>query len=216
MKKIFFFGLLISGLSFASSNIIEFRAGVSPSPKFEVSPSKKAKTSYEIAAEYRYLLTNNTEIGAGIAYQNHGKLKKFTDIEDTNLKVDVMDTKLYDSVPIYFTTRYNFKNDTAVTPYVKANIGYSINVNDKNSSHYETISKNTGTVLDSGELKKCSAKNGMYYAVGAGVQYKGFVVDLSYQVNTAKMEGTRYDGRKDSGNANNRRVTLGFGYQFGF
>ena len=99
---------------------------------------------------------------------------------------------------------------------MKANIGYSINVNDKNSSYYETIPKNTGTVLDSGELKKYSAKNGMYYAVGAGVQYKGFVVDLSYQVNTAKMEGTRYDGRKDSGNADNRRVTLGFGYQFGF
>ncbi|BBM51494.1 hypothetical protein JMUB3935_0461 [Leptotrichia trevisanii] len=216
MKKVFLFGVLISSLSFANSNIIEFRAGVSPSSKFEVSPSKKAKTSYEISTEYRYLLTNNTEIGAGIAYQNHGKLKKFTDIEDTNLKVNVMDTKLYNSIPIYFTTRYNFKNETAVTPYIKANIGYSINVNNKNSSHYETIAKNTGTVLDSGELKKYSAKNGMYYAVGAGIQYKGFVADLSYQVNAAKIEGTRYDGRKDSGNANNRRVTLGFGYQFGF
>ena len=216
MKKMFFFGLLISSLSFAGNNAIELRAGVSPSPKFEVSPSKKAKTSYEISAEYRYLLTNNTEIGAGIAYQNHGKSKKFTDIEDTNLKVDVMDTKLYDSIPIYFTARYNFKNETAVTPYIKANIGYSINVNNKNSSHYETVSKNTGAVLDSGELKRYNAKNGMYYAVGAGIQYKGFVADLSYQVNTAKIEGTRYDGRKDNGNANNRRITLGFGYQFGF
>lgn len=89
MKKIIFLGLLISGFSFASSNIIEFRAGVSSFPKFEVSPSKKAKTSYEIAAEYRYLLTNNAKIGVGIAYQNHRKLKKFTNIEDISLKVDV-------------------------------------------------------------------------------------------------------------------------------
>ena len=182
MKKLFLFGILISSLSFANSNIIEFRAGVSPSSKFEVSPSKKAKTSYEISTEYRYLLTNNTEIGAGIAYQNHGKLKKFTDIEDANLKVNVMDTKLYNSIPIYFTTRYNFKNDSEVTPYV--------------------------IVLDSGDLKKYNAKNGMYYAIGAGIQYKGFVADLSYQVNTAKIEGTRYDGRKDNVNANNRRITL--------
>ncbi len=46
--------------------------------------------------------------------------------------------------------------------------------------------------------------------------YRGFNIDLSYQVNSADMKGTRYDGRTDSGSADNRRITLGFGYQFGF
>jgi len=174
-----------------------------------------AKFSYELGAEYRYLVTNNTEIGAGLSYQNHGKLKKFTDVEDNNLKVEVSDTKLYDSVPLYLTAKYNFRNDSDIVPYVKADLGYSFNINGKNSSQYKTYSKATGAVLDEGKLKDFKAENGVYYSVGAGVVYKGFTTGLSYQVNTAKIEGTRYDGLKDKGSANFRRFTLSFGYQFG-
>ena len=71
-------------------------------------------------------------------------------------------------------------------------------------------------VLDSGTLKDLKVKNGMYYSVGTGVTYKGFVVGLAYQVNTAKIKGTRYDGAKDSGSANFRRFTVNLGYQFTF
>ena len=59
--------IFLSALTaYAEGNIIEFRAGFSPSPKFDVTPSKKAKPSFEIGAEYRYAVTNNTEIGGGI------------------------------------------------------------------------------------------------------------------------------------------------------
>ena len=208
--------IFLSALTaYAEGNIVEFRAGFSPSPKFDVTPSKKAKPSFEIGAEYRYAVTNNTEIGGGIAYQNHGKLKKFTDIEDSFLRVEVQDTKLYNSVPLYLTAKYNFRNDSDFLPYIKANLGYSFNSGSK-SSNYKTYSKVTGAVLDEGKLKDFSVDDGIYYAVGAGMTYRGFNIDLSYQVNSADMKGTRYDGRTDSGRANNRRITLGFGYQFGF
>ena len=210
-------GFLTLGTSvFATDNIVEFKTGLSPVPRYDVTPSKKAKFSYEIGAEYRYLVTENTELGAGIAYQSHGKLKEFTDVEDKNLRVGVEPFKLYDSVPLYATVKYNFRNDSAITPYVKADLGYSFNVNGNNKSEYKTYSKTTGAVLDSGTLKELKAKNGMYYSVGTGIEYKGFVLGLAYQVNTAKIEGKRYDGTKDSGSANFRRFTVNLGYQFTF
>lgn len=203
-------------MSYAQNNVIEIRGGFSPAPKFDVNPSKKEKPSYELGAEYRYRITENTEIGGGIAYQKHGKLKRFTDIETSTLRVDVLDTELYDSVPLYATVRYNFRNTTGVTPYVKANIGYSFNINNKNHTTYETYSQTTGMLVDSGKLKDMEAENGMYYSIGAGFEYKGFTADLSHQVNKADLKAVRYDGARDSGTADNRRITLGIGYQFGF
>ncbi len=219
MKKRIFMLLslmTIGALSFGKENVVEVRAGISPATKFDVEPSKKAKTSFEVGAEYRYLVTENVELGGGIAYQKHGKLKRFSDVSNSLLKVDVSDTQLYDSIPLYATVKYNFRNDSEFTPYIKANLGYSMNVNGENNSHYETYSKVTGAMLDSGKLKDLKAKNGMYYAIGAGVEYRGFTADISYQINTAKIDGVRYDGQTDSGKADNRRVTLGIGYQMGF
>lgn len=216
-KTLTFLGLLaLSMTAFGNNNIIEFKAGLSPAPKFDVTPSKKSKTSYELGAEYRYLITENTEIGAGIVYQSHGRLKKFTDVEDDTLKVEVTDTKLYDSLPLYVTVKYNFRNTSNFTPYVKANLGYSLNINSSNHNEYKTYSKATGALVDEGKLKDFKADNGIYYSLGTGLSYKGFITELSYQVNTAKIEGTRYDGKKDRGSANNRRFTLSFGYQLGF
>ena len=208
--------LTLSTAAFAENNIMEFKAGLSPAPKFDVTPSKKAKFSYELGAEYRYLVTENTELGVGLAYQKHGKLKKFTDVEDNSLRVEVDSFNLYDSIPLYATVKYNFRNSSDIVPYIKADLGYSFNVNVSNQSKYKTYSKATGAMLDEGKLKDLKAENGMYYSIGTGITYKGFTTGLSYQVNTAKIKGTRYDGTKDRGTANFRRFTLNFGYQFGF
>ena len=120
------------------------------------------------------------------------------------------------TLSLYATVKYNFRNETDFTPYVAAKLGYSININGSNKATYETYNTVTGALVDSGELKSLKAKNGVYYSVGAGITYKGFNADLSYQVNTSKIDGVRYDGVKDSGSADNSRITLGFGYQFGF
>lgn len=208
--------LTLSTAVLAENNIIEFKAGLSPASKFDVTPSKETKFSYELGTEYRYLVTENTELGVGLTYQNHGKLKKFIDVEDTNLRVEVSDTELYDSLPLYATVKYNFRNNSDIVPYIKADLGYSFNINGNNQSRYKTYSKITGAVVDEGKLKDLKAQNGMYCSLGTGLVYKGFTAGLSYQVNTAKIEGIRYDGVKDKGSANFRRFTLSFGYQFRF
>lgn len=217
MKRLLILCVLAAGtIATGKGNIAEVKAGFSPAPRFDVEPSKKAESSYEIGAEYRYTVTNNTEIGVGIAYQDHGKLKRFTDIESSTLRVEVAETELYDSVPLYATVKYNFRNSTDFTPYVKADLGYSININGKNSTTYETYNNATGAMVDSGTLKELKASDGVYYSIGAGFTYRSFTAGLSYQVNTARIDGVRYDGVTDSGRADSRRITLGFGYQFGF
>ena len=110
------------------------------------------------------------------------------------------------SVPIFFTTRYNFKNASEITPYVKGNLGLAI-------TSGKVESKN---ILADESLK---FESGIYYGIGTGLQYKNFVADLSYNVNTMK---TKYSfnmpGYKEEGkfNTNHGTLTLGVGYSFGF
>ena len=216
MKKYILALLVIGTVTVMAESVVEVRVGGDIMPQFDTSPEKDAKFSYELAGEYRYVFGKNVELGGGLAYQKHGKLKSFTDVEDANVKVEISDTELYDSIPLYLTARYVFRNDTDFIPYIKANLGYSFNINSDNSNTYKTIDKNTGNVLDEGKLRDFNAKNGMYYALGFGIEYKNIIADFSYQVNTADIDSTRYDGATSSGNADFSRMTLGVGYQFEF
>ena len=126
-----------------AESVVEVRVGGDIMPQFDTSPEKDAKFSYELAGEYRYVFGKNIELGGGLAYQKHGKLKSFTDVEDANVKVEISDTELYDSIPLYLTARYVFRNDTDFTPYIKANLGYSFNINSDNSNTYKTIDFST-------------------------------------------------------------------------
>ena len=214
MKKNLFMilGLLTLGTSvFAKDNIVEFKTGLSPAPRYDVTPSKKAKFSYEIGVEYRYLVTENTELGAGIAYQSHGKLKGFTDVEDKNLKVGVEPLKLYDSVPLYLTGKYNFNLDSEVKPYVKADLGYSFNRAKKLTG--TDFDKMTNTTEDFSE--KIKFKNGLYASVGVGLEYRNFVTELAYVHTTAKIKWDDEDG-SDTERYNNNALRLTVGYKFNF
>lgn len=199
-------GLLASAALYAEGNKIEVRGGFDLGQRYSISNNslldKDAKFSYELAVEYRKELPYNFELGAGIAYQDHGKTKSKT----TN-GIEAQGD-FYDSVPLYVTARYNFKNSTEVTPYLKTNLGYSFNVNDGSVK-----AKYAGVEAKS----DINAKDGFYYGVGGGLEYKGFVVDLSYQRNYSKVEGKNSQGLKvNNGNADFDRVTLGFGYNFAF
>ena len=91
---------------------------------------------------------------------------------------------IYDSVPVYATAKYTFDTAAPVKPYVKGDLGYSINNND--------------------------AKDGVYYGVGAGLNINdNFNVDVMYKENKGKYE----IGTKDY-KADYRRVALGVGYNF--
>lgn len=200
MKKILLIIGLIGSLALAEGNKVEVRGAIDLGQEFNHNYwnlEKDAKFSYELAVEYRRELVRNFELGVGLAYQDHGKVKT------GNYNGYSTEGDLYDSIPLYITGRYNFKNSTEFTPYVKTNIGYSFNVNDGTLKEKDILGDTEYDV---------TAKNGFYYGLGFGLEYKSFIVDLSYQVNYADVEGDYLNSSK----ADFQRFTLGLGYNFDF
>ena len=204
MKKLLLLGALVS--SIAMADVIEVRVGgdLTNRATFKDTDNQNCKINddalkngFEITGEYRTPIAENLEIGGGISY-------KFNKLSNKNYSGLTM--KGINSVPIFFTTRYNFKNTSEITPYVKGNLGLAIN---------------SGKVESKNLVAKESLKfgSGIYYGIGTGLQYKNFVADLSYNVNTMK---TKYSfnmpGYKEEGkfNTNHGTLTLGVGYSFGF
>jgi hypothetical protein len=192
MKKLLIVLALVTSVASFSAGTAEVRVGLDVNSKFkddsngttQTTYSNDVKTSWELAAEYRMPVWNNLELG---------------------------DLKMYDSVPLYVTARYNFVNKSEFKPYAKMNLGYSFNMND--GSYNYTVS---GIQVDI----DMNAKNGLYAAIGGGVEYKGYTADLSYQTNYSSLSadysvaGTSL-GSEDLGNMNFNRITLGLGYNFG-
>ena len=204
MKKLLLLGALVS--SIAMADVIEVRVGgdLTNRATFKDTDNQNwkinddaLKNGFEITGEYRTPIAENLEIGGGISY-------KFNKLSNKNYSGLTM--KGINSVPIFFTTRYNFKNTSEITPYIKGNLGLAIN---------------SGKVESKNLVAKESLKfgSGVYYGIGTGLQYKNFVADLSYNVNTMK---TKYNfnrpGYKEEGkfNTNHGTLTLGVGYSFGF
>jgi hypothetical protein len=204
MKKLLLLGALVS--SIAMADVIEVRVGgdLTNRATFKDTDNQNwkinddaLKNGFEITGEYRTPIAENLEIGGGISY-------KFNKLSNKNYSGLTM--KGINSVPIFFTTRYNFKNASEITPYVKGNLGLAIN---------------SGKVESKNLVAKESLKfgSGVYYGIGTGLQYKNFVADLSYNVNTMK---TKYNfntpGYREQGkfNTNHGTLTLGVGYSFGF
>lgn len=204
MKKLLLLGALVS--SIAMADVIEVRVGgdLTNRATFKDTDNQNwkinddaLKNGFEITGEYRTPIAENLEIGGGIAY-------RYNKLSSKNYPGLTM--KGINSVPIFFTTRYNFKNASEITPYVKGNLGLAIN---------------SGKVESKNLVAKESLKfgSGVYYGIGTGLQYKNFIADLSYNVNTMK---TKYNfnrpGYKEEGkfNTNHGTLTLGVGYSFGF
>lgn len=193
---------------------------------------------FEIALEGTKNITNNFELGLGIAYQNHATPKSFKEVEvetippapvrvsraadPVNYTEYKSEMPSFDSVPLYVVAKYNFETESVWKPYLKATLGYSFNFNsdDLELSYSEYTD---GTLVDSGSAKvKTDVKNGLYYGIGAGVEYENFFVDLMYQVNQAKAKVSYEDQDFPEDNFSKKndfnysRVTLGFGYKFNY
>lgn len=177
---------------------------------------------FEIALEGTRNITENFELGLGVAYQNHAKPK--SNSESTiysEIESETLETKMpkFDSVPLYAIAKYNFETGTAWKPYLKATLGYSINFEDGDAKETYTYAYD-GNISNGSYKYKTDIKNGLYYGVGAGVEYENLFVDLMYQVNEAKAkltdeyEGVDYGSMKKDFDYS--RVTLGFGYKFSF
>ena len=97
MKKALLIMGLISSLVFAEGNRLEVRAAIDLGQEFNHNYrnlKKEAKFSYEQAIEYRRELASNFELGVGLAYQDHGKIKT------GNYNGYSTEGDLYDSVPL--------------------------------------------------------------------------------------------------------------------
>ena len=240
MKKLILSVFILTTLvSFAEGNSVDVRAGLDLGSKSKVKNEDFSfdllKKGFEIGTEYIRNLGAGFEAGAGIFYKRNNFKKEVLD--DALVDEASYDTKYksFNAVPIYATARYNFNTNSDFVPYIKANLGYSIN-SGKAESNYTGVG--TSKYYDiAGKLnEKFEFKNGLYYGLGTGLKYKNFFADLSYNVIRAKVENnymssaryssvtasgtttrsTEYEFDKDDYKVNNRFVTLSFGYSFEF
>ena len=177
---------------------------ITPRDSETINRKKADRMGYELTIETTREIYPNLELGAGISYQDHGSTKSLND-KDFDIKLDM---PKFTSIPIYLTTKYNIPTNSNIKPYLKADLGYSFNHNsgDLKFTDYEL-----------GETIKVSSdiKNGLYFGIGAGVEYNNFVADLMYKINKAKFEtSTPYGKTKDDFDYS--RVTLSVGYKFNF
>jgi len=135
MKKTLLGLFLVLGMASFANSKIELKGAYDLGGKyhFEKSSVKGKANAMEAGAEYRYEVTPGLELGGGVAYQAHKDVKEYK-------------AEMYDSVPVYATAKYTFDTAAPVKPYVKGDLGYSINNNDakddkENKGKYEIGTK---------------------------------------------------------------------------
>ena len=200
-----------------SVNNLYFRAGISPlagykdySAKIEkenkkITDGKPDSLGYELGVEYTRNLNKNLELGLGAMYQSNSKLKSYT--VENGVKNQM---GKYDSIPVYLVTKYSFEEfENGVKPYLKGNLGYSFNFNEKNGYFSDKEGKYPYS---------SNVTNGIYVALGGGIEYNNIGIDLMYQVTGADLSiKDKEDGiktKKDS--FANAKVTLGVSYKFNY
>lgn len=206
MKKVLLGLLALSVVSFAAQGdiFLNARVGMDLGAKYDdisyfnetVLSDKTDEFGGEIALEGYKNLTNNFDLGLGLAYQMHAD-RDAQYVQNFNTEVSGLE---YDSIPVYLIAKYNVDTDSEFKPYLKANLGYSFNFNPSNVKD-----KNFG--IDS----ESEVKDGIYWALGGGVAYNNFTVDLMYAVTTAKSEVKDFDTEEDN---NYGRIVLSAGYRF--
>lgn len=176
MKKALVGLFLVLGVASFANSKIELKGAWDFGGKyhFENSSTKAKGNVGEVGAEYRYEVIPGLEIGGGSAFQFHKKLKHNKG-------------SLYNSVPVYATAKYNFDTDSSIKPYVKGDLGYSINTD--------------------------KAKDGLYYGVGGGVKFNNFNVDVMFKENKGKYSIGKTDYKADYRRVS---LGLGYDFNLGY
>lgn len=170
----------------------------------KITKGKKDNSGFEFALEGTKNITNNLELGLGIAYLQNAKLETY--LPHLNEKYKMGN---YNSIPLYAIGKYNITTfSNGITPYVKANLGYSFNLNEKNI----TFTNETG-VTSTSNLK---VDNGLYYGAGIGAEYNNFLIDIMYQQTTADAKIYLPGEQTNKKSFDYSKVTFSFGYRFNF
>lgn len=138
-------------------------------------------TSKEITSDK---IIDNLEFGLGVAYKNN---------EYYNSQYESKNSEIWNHTPIYATGKYKISSDEDSSKYLKLNLGYAIGEYEEDEEYLER--KN---------------QSGMYYGIGAGVEYTDLSLDLIYQVNKDAYE------RRDNSTKDDSRITFSIDYKLGF
>lgn len=229
MKKVLFGLIALSAVSMAQTEglgNLYFKFGADVAQKYKqinepgipFYSSKDAKDiGYELTIEGTKEVAPNFELGLGVSYQDHGKIKDCwyptgEPVSDDYDKEYGDIVSGYKSIPLYVTGKYNIPVESNVKVYLKADLGYSFNVGEKDTE-WKFLTIKNGEEERWSAFYKQKVKNGAYFGVGAGVEYNEFVAEVMYKVNKAKVTFPELD---TSGKLDYSRVTLAVGYKLGF
>lgn len=181
---------------------------------------------YELSTEYTHPISERWELGLGISYQNHDKPegKEYFPSRDSYIKFDLPE---FESIPVYMTLKYNVPVEWEVKPFFKVDFGYSFNDCDNGTMSLgmpqPQVSREVINGVDRYNIPlNYDVNNGIYYGIGAGLEFKNAFISLMYKVNTAEVEMNRVAGLNGNNphiytakqDMNFERVVLEFGYRF--
>lgn len=205
MKKVLLGLFAISMVASAQGYNVNVKAGADIMPEYstfnnewsDFNKKDADSTGFEIAVEGTKEVMPNLDAGLGIAYQRHGEVEA-----ETYLGEVLFDSvTIYDSIPVYALVKYTFKTYENKSFYVKGNLGYSFNLNEEDLDWFTDITVNS------------DVDNGLYWALGTGMEVDNWNVELMYQVNYADAEFS-YQGEAYSDDLDYSRITLSVGYEF--
>lgn len=206
MKKVLLGLAVVSSMVMVGEGTnLYLKTGLDISGKFDkvnilgenTNKSESDRLGFDLTAEVTREFYPNLELGLGLSYQDHGRPEY---IRNGNDKVQ---NTGYKSLPIYGVAKYNIPMESNIKPYLKADLGYSFNFDEKDLKG------------EAGKIKM-SVDNGLYYGLGAGVEYNNFLFEVMHKVNKADINYSFNDGEKLKKSYDYSRTTLSIGYKFNF
>ena len=143
----------------------------------------KQESTFSLGADFYYYVMNNLGAGVGVNYVFDSKFKEDWDKQDS-----LGATNIYVAVKPVFELQENKFIDKI---YFLGQLGYGMTRYD-NSGYYGSKKYN---------------ENGLYWAIGAGVEKSNIIVELVYSVNYFKIGDW-------NGSYTNRRTAINAGYKF--
>ncbi|WP_286033973.1 OmpW family outer membrane protein [Fusobacterium necrogenes] len=205
MKKVLLGLAVVSSIVMAGDGAnLYLKTGLDISGKFDeievasgqsLNKSESDRLGFDLTAEVTREFYPNLELGLGFSYQDHGRP------EAGKIGGEKFQNTGYKSLPAYAVAKYNIPLESNIKPYLKTDLGYSFNFDEKD-------------LKVENEKIKMSVDNGLYYGLGAGIEYNNFVVELMYKVNRAKVQHEYNSAKSSKFDYEYSRTTLSFGYRF--
>lgn len=204
MKKVLLGLAVVSSMAMAGEGTnLYLKTGLDISGKFDkvnilgenANKSESDRLGFDLTAEVTREFYPNLELGLGLSYQDHGRS------ESVLLQGEKVQNTGYKSLPIYGVAKYNIPVESSIKPYLKADLGYSFNFDEKDLKTSKISINN-------------SIDNGLYYGLGAGAEYNNFIVELMYKVNRADIQYEGNGKKLPKKDYDYSRTTLSFGYRF--